>query len=242
MQSKRSGALHRKKTFGQKIIKFFDDLSDRAMLLLFILLLALGSYALIDTFHVYYHAQDASILKYKPQIDENGEVVQQTDLDGEVAWLTIDGTNIDYPVMQGEDNTVYLNKDPYGNFSLSGSLFLDYRNASDFTDDYSLIYGHHMEHEAMFGALDEFKNDSYLQSHNTGTLYVGNVAYKIKIFACLTVSATDERLFNPSGTTMQDVQNAIGNIQIPKGRMLALSTCQDTAGNDRTMVLGILEE
>lgn len=42
-----------------------------------------------------------------------------------VAWLTIDDTKIDYPVMQGKDNTEYLNKDPYGDYALAGSIFLD---------------------------------------------------------------------------------------------------------------------
>lgn len=78
--------------------------------------------------------------------------------------MTIDDTNIDYPVMQGEDNNEYLNKDPFGNYALSGSIFLDRRNNPEFKDYYSLIYGHHMEHGMMFGAIDEYLNEDYFNS------------------------------------------------------------------------------
>ena len=61
-----------------------------------------------------------------------------------VGWITIFDTHISYPVVQGKDNQEYLNKDVFGKFSFSGSIFLDYRNACDFTDSYSIIYGHHM--------------------------------------------------------------------------------------------------
>ena len=74
------------------------------------------------------------------------------------------------PVMQGKDNYEYLNKDPYGEFSLSGSIFLDARNDLDFEDDYSLIYGHHMEKGAMFGALDDFQDRAYFDQRRSGTI------------------------------------------------------------------------
>ena len=46
-----------------------------------------------------------------------------------VGWITIFDTHISYPVVQGKDNQEYLNKDVFGKFSFSGSIFLDYRNA-----------------------------------------------------------------------------------------------------------------
>lgn len=55
--------------------------------------------------------------------------------------------------MQGEDNMEYLNKDPYGDYSLSGSIYMDSRNTSDMSDDYLLLYGHHMENDYMFGSI-----------------------------------------------------------------------------------------
>ena len=127
-------------------------------LLLFLICL----YAMIDAAMVYNGANDSGIMKYKPAAGNTEELRELSD--DAVAWITIDGTRIDYPVMQGKTNAEYLNKDPYGGFSLSGSIFLDNRNDKSFSDPYSLIYGHHMEYGAMFGALDEYKDKSYLRS------------------------------------------------------------------------------
>lgn len=70
---------------------------------------------------------------------------------GRRGWLTLDGTRIDFPVVQGADNMVYVNTDVYGDFSLSGAIFLDSRCPADFTAPYSIVYGHHIEDGGMFG-------------------------------------------------------------------------------------------
>ena len=85
------------------------------------------------------------------------------------AWLTIDDTGIDYPVVRGKDDMEYINKDVYGNFALSGSIFLSSANQPDFTDPYNLIYGHHMSNGAMFGDVVEFTDEAYFTAHETGT-------------------------------------------------------------------------
>lgn len=113
-----------------------------------------------------------------------------------MAWLTIDDTNIDYPVMQGEDNNEYLNKDPVWQLcSVWKYSSIDSRNDPEFKDYYSLIYGHHMEHGMMFGAIDEYLNEDYFNSHRTGSLVVGKKTYKIRIFAVLECEATEESIF-----------------------------------------------
>ena len=55
-------------------------------------------------------------------------------------WLTIDDTGIDYPVVRGKDDMEYINKDVYGNFALSGSIFLSSANQPDFTDPYTDLW------------------------------------------------------------------------------------------------------
>ena len=97
-------------------------------LLLFLICL----YAMIDAVMVYNGANDSGIMKYKPASGNTEELRELSD--EAVAWLTVDSTRIDYPVMQGKTNAEYLNKDPYGEFSLSGSIFLDNRNDKTFSD------------------------------------------------------------------------------------------------------------
>ena len=71
-------------------------------------------------------------------------------------WINVEGTNIDYPVVQGSDNDFYLNHDFNKNYLPAGSIFLDYRN--DFETDYNtVIYGHHMRNSTMFGQMETFK-------------------------------------------------------------------------------------
>ena len=123
------------------------------------------------------------------------------------AWLTLDNTLIDYPVVQGDTNYKYLNMDVYGNFSLAGSIFADFRCDPDFLDRYTLVHGHHMAERKMFGDLDLYKDETFFRENRTGTLILEDRTgtliledrtYSLRTIACLVVMATDEFIFNPT--------------------------------------------
>lgn len=220
-----------------------------------ILVFAYACYALWDTWRIYDDAGvDESLLIYKPSLDEGGEGLSELmALNPDVcAWLEIEGTGIDYPVVQGADNVTYLNTDVRGEFSLSGSIFLDSRNARDFTDPYSLLYGHHMEGEAMFGALDSFVEGAFFDEHRSGMLYLPDCAYEIEIFACVKTHAYDAVLFSPQSIQEGDIEELLAQVQgeaanfrdieVSRGdRLIALSTCSDASTNGRIVVLGRLD-
>ena len=212
-------------------------------LLLFLICL----YALIDAVMIYNGANDSGIMKYKPAAG-NTEELRELSADA-VAWITVDGTRIDYPVMQGKTNAEYLNKDPYGEFSLSGSIFLDSRNDSSFRDPYSLVYGHHMEYGAMFGALDKYKDKTYFDAHRTGSLTVVNgEEYHIKFFAVCKAQATEKVIFDPPQSDKKSLldylsKNALNDEpqEVDTGaKLIALSTCQSAESNERMIVFGVL--
>ena len=165
-----------------------------------------------------------------------------------MAWLTVDGTNIDYPVMQSENNTKYLNMDPFGNYSLSGSIYLDSRNSGDFTDDYSILYGHHMEYGKMFGALDDFLNEDYLRKHTSGSLIIGkdgHKTYKLRIFASLKGSARDDKLFDPAmgkGVLRHIESDADVFTEKKDDRILVMSTCNDADSVTRVLVFAYITD
>ena len=98
-----------KKSTGRKIIRFIDNMVDRAVFLVCLVLFLLGSYGLYDSYMVYKQATDNSILKYKPGYETDDAINKEIEKNM-VAWLTVDDTSIDYPVMQGKDNNEYLNK------------------------------------------------------------------------------------------------------------------------------------
>ena len=233
----------------RKVIIFADKVFDRIVILTTLLFFLICIYAMYDAAMVYYNANDTSVLKYKPDLS-NPEVLREISEDA-IAWITVDDTRIDYPVMQGKNNKEYLNKNPFGKYSLSGSIFLDARNKSDFSDRYSLLYGHHMDYGAMFGALDDFKDKEYFDSHRTGQLItVGGKAYKIRFFAAIKVLATDELVFRPNYTSPESLLDMLADsamIYEPpdvKGdlKLIALSTCQSADTIDRMVVFGTMKE
>ena len=227
-------------------IRFVDRVTDYALLLVFLLLFLIGGYTMYDTLIIYNASSGEDLRSFRPMAtEEEGFVWDMSALSEDVvAWLTVDDTNIDYPVMQGIDNSEYLNKDPFGEYSLAGSIFLDARNAPDFSDPYSLIYGHHMEYGRMFGALDEFLDEDYFDAHLTGSLTVADKVYAIRFFACVEADAAVQEIFAPTETdgTMEYVREHASIWRGPEeGPLIALSTCKFPQTMDRIIVFGVLK-
>jgi sortase B len=168
---------------------------------------------------------------------------------GAVAWLKVDKTEIDFPIMQGSTNTEYLNKNPLGQMDLAGSIFLDSTSNPKFTDPYSIVYGHHLDNGLMFGTLDAYLKNSYLKTHTTGTIEVnGGPTYKLRLFSCFHVQSTNEIIFNASAqTTTAKVRNYIEkndpdhltyDESLP---IVALSTCVNATSENRVVVFGTIQ-
>lgn len=127
-------------------LKTANSLLSAVIVLFLVVAGAYSAYALWDNMQVYASVDDiqSQLLKYKPTPGEdNGPTFEELRaINPDVcAWITLDGTKIDYPVLQGEDNLTYINKDVYGNFALAGSIFLDSNCDRSFQEKYSLLYG-----------------------------------------------------------------------------------------------------
>ena len=141
-----------------KIIVFVSKTGDWLVsfvaAILATVMLLYGGYALWDTAMLYQGAfVSQNLMKYKPSVsvdEDDAGLNELLAINPDVrGWLTIDGTHVDYPIVQGEDDMEYVNKGVYGEFSLSGTIFLDSENTSDFSDCYNLLFGHHMANGAM---------------------------------------------------------------------------------------------
>ncbi|MBQ9721765.1 MAG: sortase, partial [Oscillospiraceae bacterium] len=154
-------------SFGLACVRAADALVSFVLALSCLLCGLYAAYALWDNAQVYRAARDVhlELLALKPEAAEAGPSFEELlALNADVrGWLTLEGTDIDYPVLQGENNLSYINTDVYGRFALAGSIFLDSRNAADFSDPYNLIYGHHMAHGSMFGDLDRYLNAAFFE-------------------------------------------------------------------------------
>lgn len=227
--------------------------------IILIVVMLFGLYALWDTWAIFKGAGVSdSLLAYKPELnyamEENPTIQELVALYPDVrAWLTLEDTSIDYPVVQGEDNSTYVNLSVEGAFSLSGSIFLDCQNAGDFSDLYSIIYGHHMDLETMFGGLDLYKDEEYLNSHTTGYLFLPDTTYELEVFAIIYVDAYDTKIFTVNATDEEEQQERIDYIEenasvyrdigiSSSDRIVALSTCTSAITNGRTVVMARVTE
>lgn len=239
-------------------------------LLNFIIILCLcvsgiyAGYALWDNNQVYAAAENvqASLIKLKPVVAENSEeegasFEELLAINEDVcAWATLDNTNIDFPILQGETNLTYINKDVYGNFALAGSIYLDSRNNHEFHDIVNLLYGHHMDDGEMFGDLDKYKDETFFRENKTGSLILPDRIYDLEIFACMLVGASDEVIFEPQ-EYKNDIkklleyteQNAmyydadkLAELKETNGeqQILLFSTCSTEFTDARTIVLTVM--
>ena len=174
-----------------------DSTVNFAVLVLLLLLLVYGSYSMWDSHQVYNAADANQYAMYKPTTESvEGFEGLKANNDEVIAWLSVYGTNIDYPVAQTEDNSKYVNTDIKGNYSLSGALFLDYQNASDFSDFNSIIYGHHMDKQAMFGGIEFFGDKEYFDARPYGNLFHSGKEHGLEFFAFMHVDAYDFTIYN----------------------------------------------
>ena len=106
-------------------------------------------------------------------------------------WISIAGTNINYPVMHTPSNPQkYLNKNFYGEYSYSGTPFLDARCSSDNTN--LIIYGHHMNNGTMFADLCNYTEYSYFTEHPTVVLETKDGAFAYSVFFVMKVKSDDD--------------------------------------------------
>ena len=82
-----------------------------------------------------------------------------------VGWIEIEGTNINYPVLQGEDNNFYMNRNFQKEESVYGSLFLDADFDWNNPSSNLLIYGHNIQDGSMFHNLLNYADEEYYKKH-----------------------------------------------------------------------------
>lgn len=113
--------------------------------------------------------------KYAALYEANGDFT---------GWLSIEGTEIDYPVMQNEDDDYYLHHDFYGEESKYGCLYVRRQADLDAGTNF-IIYGHNMKDGSMFGDLDLYVNESFCKEHpaiSFDTLYEERTYEIIAVF------------------------------------------------------------
>ena len=165
-----------------------------------------------------------------------------------VGWLYLPDTNINYPLMQGEDNAFYLHHAYDGSSLSAGSAFLDYRCEPRLLNPINVVYVHNMKNGSMFAGLLKFGDSAYFDSHRYGWLATSDTVYRIDFFSLAKANYHD-----PIYDGSQPIHDWISRIQnlsvICKeisydacDRFISLSTCSNEFANARTVLTGKLVE
>lgn len=155
-----------------------------------------------------------------------------------VLWLLVDGTNINYPIVQTSDNDYYLKRSFDNHYTTNGWPFLDYRNSSEMVDDNTIFYGHNLLNKTSFGSIANlFANKWFSESNHRILLISENKIYEYEIFSVYYSEVTDYYLKTNfvSETSfdafLKNIKNkSVFNFSVDVGitdRIITLSTCTD---------------
>lgn len=171
------------------------------------------------------------------------------------AWIQIEGTNINYPIVQSAaDNEYYLNHTIEGQDGYPGSIYTENWNTKEFTEFNTVIYGHDMKDGSMFQNLHNYTDMTYLQQHPSVIIYTPQKKLTYQIFAATVYDdrhilhsfdfafADDRQEFLDSIYQSRDLGKVIReDVSVDvNSRILTLSTCMTGQDDKRFLVEAVL--
>ena len=216
---------------GIKIYKWYKDKTNNSKI----------AEQIRDTVIVEEKNEDENKKEYKIDFNKLKDQNNET-----VAWIKVNNTNIEYPVVKESNNSFYLNHSFDKSNNSAGWIFADYRNKFDNTDKNIVIYGHNMKDNSMFGSLKNILNsDWYDNEENTNiTLYTENEKCIYKVFSIYKIESedyyiktefSDDNNFEQFVNTIKKRSIKEFNTDVSKDdNILTLSTC---ANNNKYRVV-----
>lgn len=231
------------------IRKYLELIVDSLTLALFFTLFFIGGYALLDAKIVDDGTGvDAEISSLSPQSDDgNLDFSELKKINPEIiGWLRIDNTNLDYPVTQTDNNSKYLVRNYRNEYSTAGAVFVDSRNAQ-FSDDFTIIYGHRVDGSRMFGEVSKYAEKAFFDDHLTGTLYTEDGTYKLDVIAYSVLNIGTTTVYrldaNKNFHNQEILQEILASSKqqntatISSDKLLMLSTCDKDSQKYRDVLL-----
>lgn len=248
-----TGIVYMKKT-AKFIVRMIDHMVNLTALLLILIVMFLSCYMLWDSNQVYQAADAKNYEAYIPteKHTKSFEELQKINPDI-IGWIRVNDTNVNYPLLQAEDDDTYMNTDAEGKYSLSGSIFLHCANKPDFSDFNNMIYGHHMEKHKMFGDVGMFTDKTYFEKHPYGNLFFDGKDHGVEFYALIQADAYNERIFSicpddpkAKQAYLQEIlDNALykRNFEITQNdHLVLLITCTSELTNGRNILVGKLSD
>lgn len=153
-----------------------------------------------------------------------------------IAWIKVNGTDIDFPVVKGTDNSYYLTHNFDKEKNKAGWIFADYRNKFDGTDKNIIIYGHNMKNGSMFASLKDVIKEEWYNNENNKyiALITENENCKYQVFSVYQTETEEYYLQTNISNFKEFVEKIKGrskkdfNVDIKEtDSILTLSTCAD---------------
>lgn len=159
-----------------------------------------------------------------PEVDFDALLQVNNDV---IGWIYLEDTDISYPLLCGRDNQQYLFQSYEKKYLTAGSIFIDYRCSRDFTDSRTVVYGHNMHNGSMFGKLDKFTKESYMEKHP---------------YVYILLPTGETLKYEVKKTYKADIEGEVyklpsGEAKDPKDRRLYLSTCTEDSSDTQRFVV-----
>lgn len=193
-------------------------------------------------------------------LDEGARYLTEVDLQAlryvnqdVLGWIYIPETPISYPVMMADSRDEYLHTTWDGKYNYAGSIYLEYKNMRDFSDYNTILYGHRMKNDTMFGSLSYYEEQSYRDAHPYIYIASADGIRRYEVFAAYQAELGTEtyRLYFPDDAQKQASvsyyleQNVLETGLVPgaQDHILTLSTCVGTGAEDyRWVVHAVLDQ
>ena len=170
------------------------------------------------------------------------------------AWITIPGTQIDYPILQSQqDDTYYLTHTIDGEEKTEGAIFTESCNSRDFEDPNTVVYGHNMRNGSMFRDLHNYQDQAFFDSNREVIIYTPDAVRHYKIFAAYlydnrhliqSFNCRDKGIYRSYLDMIFSIRdmNAHIDTSVDVGtddKIITLSTCYGTQTNRRYLVQAV---
>lgn len=185
----------------------------------------------------------------KLQSEENADIY---------AWIQMDNTVIDYPVLQHpSDDTYYLMHNIDGSYGYPGCIYAELYNSNTFEDPVTVLYGHNMKNGTMFGSLHQFEDESFFEENKEFVIYMPD---KTLVYDIAIAKETDDKRitvwynFEEETSYQKYIDELLSGeeselyrrreeIEITtEDRLVVLQTCVSERKSNRYVVVGVLRE
>ena len=171
------------------------------------------------------------------------------------AWITVPGTEIDYPILQHpSDNSYYLMHNIDGSYGYPGCVYTENLNSKDFTDNNTVIYGHNMKNGSMFAQLHKFEDPDFFNENREVLIYLPDEVLHYTVFAAhiyddrhllYSFDFTDPEVYQKYLDSIFSIRDMNANIDkditvTTDDQIITLVTCIGSQPNNRLLVQAVL--